>query len=74
MREVFSNQPAGTQPVGARGKTIEPLSPSGYIRVNGELWRARSRRDSHVPANAPVVVRDADGITLIVEEAAEDVS
>lgn len=74
MRVVFSSPPATPQPVGARGETVEPLSPSGYIRVNGELWKAKSRAGSHLPAGTPVVVRDAHGITLIVEEMEEHVS
>jgi len=54
--------------IGAVGKTTRPLSPSGYISVRGELWRAELT-DSHsfVEKDHPVVVRKVEGLTLIVE-------
>jgi len=67
MRTVF--QPAGDpSPVGADGETVEALRPLGYVRVNGELWRARHARSARLPAGRRVVVRAASGLTLIVEE------
>jgi membrane protein implicated in regulation of membrane protease activity len=67
LRTIF--RPArGPIPVGARGETVEALRPVGYVRVNGELWRARTRRGG-LPAGRPVIVRAASGLTLIVEEA-----
>lgn len=74
MRAVFSSMPSSSQPIGMFGETVEPLSPWGYIRVNGELWKAKSLQGSHVPTGTPVIVRDADGLTLIVEEAEEHAS
>lgn len=74
MKVVFSSTPARPQPIGARGKTVETLSPSGYISVNGELWKAKSGAGSHLAAGTPVIVRAAHGITLMVEEVEEHVS
>jgi hypothetical protein len=37
MRAVF-RPPAPSVPLGARGKAIDRLAPSGYVRVNGVLW------------------------------------
>src|SRR5262249_36699126 len=51
--------------VGAVGEALEPLAPSGLIRVKGELWAARTLGPT-VPKGSPVVVRAAEGLTLIV--------
>jgi membrane protein implicated in regulation of membrane protease activity len=66
MRAVF-RAPVPTRPIGRRAEAVERLAPSGYVRVDGELWKARARggdvaRDEHV------IVQDADGLTLIVEK------
>jgi membrane protein implicated in regulation of membrane protease activity len=42
--------------VGAVGEALEPLAPSGLIRVKGELWAARTLGPT-VPKGSPVVVR-----------------
>jgi membrane-bound ClpP family serine protease len=55
--------------LGARGRAVERLDPSGYVRVDGELWRAEAM-DGEIAAGAQVVVREADGLTLRVESAA----
>jgi membrane protein implicated in regulation of membrane protease activity len=55
--------------VGAQGETLEGLSPSGYVRVGGELWRAEARDGRTIAAGVPVVVRGARGLLLLVEEA-----
>jgi membrane-bound serine protease (ClpP class) len=60
--------PASTRLVGARGRTTEALRPSGYVRANGELWRATTRDGRHLPAGAAVTVVGAEGLTLVVEE------
>lgn len=57
--------PASPRHVGAVGEAVEPLAPSGFVRVNGELWAARTLGPA-VPKGHPVVVRAAEGLTLIV--------
>jgi membrane-bound ClpP family serine protease len=55
--------------VGGKGVAYETLDPEGYIRINGELWKARiESTDRPVPKNATVRVTDARGLMLIVEE------
>ena len=49
-------------------ETLEWLSPSGYVRVGGELWRAEARDGRAIAAGARVVVREARGLSLVVEE------
>lgn len=53
--------------VGARGIAAQSLSPDGYIRVHGELWRARTQ-DTNQPVarGAPVKVCGIQGLTLLV--------
>jgi membrane protein implicated in regulation of membrane protease activity len=65
MRQVFQAPPPA-RPIGQRAEAVERLAPGGYVRVNGELWKARAR-GGEVAAGDAVVVRDAEGLTLIVE-------
>jgi membrane protein implicated in regulation of membrane protease activity len=65
MRQVFQ-APLPARPVGQRAHAVERLAPEGYVRVNGELWKARAR-SGDIAAGDAVVIRDAEGLTLIVE-------
>lgn len=52
---------------GARGVATERLNPSGYVRVRGELWRARLAHGTRpVNKGEPVQVQVTRGLTLIV--------
>jgi membrane-bound serine protease (ClpP class) len=51
--------------VGATGEVTDGLTPSGHIRVLGELWEARASSD--LPAGAHVRVVAVDGLKLEVE-------
>lgn len=54
--------------IGARGVVMDPIAPLGYVRLDGELWRAEAvppRRE--IPAGASVVVRAVQGLTFLVE-------
>jgi membrane-bound serine protease (ClpP class) len=51
--------------IGQAGVAATPLSPDGQIRIQGELWQARSVMP--VPVGASVVVRGAEGFVLEVE-------
>ena len=37
-------EPPRARLVGARGRAVERLAPVGYVRVDGELWRAETSR------------------------------
>ncbi len=70
LRETF--RPAGDpRPVGARGRVVDDLAPTGQVRVRGELWRATTRDGRTLPGGAPVRVVEAHGLLLVVE--ADDV-
>lgn len=53
--------------IGARGEVVEALRPEGWIRIHGELWRARSPET--LDAGESVRVREIDGLMLLVERA-----
>lgn len=61
-------EPPRTRLVGARGRAVERLAPVGYVRVDGELWRAETS-GAEIEAGTPIVVREASGLTLRVEPA-----
>jgi len=50
--------------VGQHGLVEAALSPEGWVRVQGERWRARST--SEIPAGAPVTVEAVEGLSLRV--------
>jgi membrane-bound ClpP family serine protease len=53
--------------IGSTGVAVDQLSPSGYVRINGELWRARViENDSTIEKGETVVVKGVDGLTLTV--------
>jgi len=56
-----------TQVIGAVGRVIKPLDPTGTVLVNGEIWSARSTQD--LSAETEVVVQARRGLELTVEKA-----
>jgi membrane protein implicated in regulation of membrane protease activity len=71
VRRSFSlgeSEWVGIRPlIGARGIATEDLSPSGWVRVKGELWRARAKEDAPVAGGTYVRVREVRGMTLLIE-------
>jgi membrane protein implicated in regulation of membrane protease activity len=51
--------------VGRRATTVGPLLRTGQVRVDGELWDARS--EAEVEPGEPVVIRAVNGLVLDVE-------
>ena len=51
--------------VGCCGKATTPLIPEGYVKVNGELWRALSS-DTSINEGDDIVVVELDRLTLRV--------
>ena len=51
--------------VGRRAVAVGPLAPGGQVKVDGELWEARS--EAPVDPGAEVVVRAVEGLVLHVE-------
>lgn len=55
--------------IGCRGVAVEPLAPSGYVRVGGELWKARADSETPIAPHLPVEVIGAEGLILAVRRA-----
>ena len=58
--------------IGRRGVAVEPLAPAGYVRIGGELWRARSDDATPIAAHLTVEVVGAEGLVLSVRNAEPD--
>lgn len=52
--------------IGLEGEVIEPLAPSGVIRVKGEYWKAKSA-GSNIAAGEKVEILKLDNLTLEVK-------
>lgn len=50
------------------GIAIEPLDPSGMVKIRGEIWRASSMNGETIPAGARIKVVKRDNIQLLVEK------
>jgi membrane protein implicated in regulation of membrane protease activity len=50
--------------VGRTAAALGQLTPEGQVKLDGELWRARS--DEPVERGAHVVVKGVEGLTLVV--------
>jgi membrane-bound serine protease (ClpP class) len=53
--------------VGRKAVAVSALDPEGQVKLDGELWRARS--GAPVESGTEVVVERVDGLTLHVEPA-----
>ncbi len=53
--------------IGKPGKTTTALSPTGEVRVEGVVWRARSA-SGDMPEGRTVKVKAVEGLVLVVEE------
>ena len=53
--------------IGQRGTAVEPLSPGGYIRLQGELWKAETVSGCPAIAEGQTVkVESAHGLKVFV--------
>ncbi len=63
-RKALDKKPIISPYVGSRGRTTTPISPTGYVRVDGELWPASS--SSTINADEEIVVVGMKEMTLLV--------
>lgn len=71
VRKAYEPQEGRNPMIGALGVAGDRLAPSGYVRIGGELWKARTLGSSiAIDRGETVRVRDVEGLTLIVEHAA----
>jgi membrane protein implicated in regulation of membrane protease activity len=60
---------ANLRMIGDKGVAQEFLNPSGYILINGELWKAEVAKGSPpIPKGTLLRVKEIHGLNLIVEE------
>ena len=63
-KKALIKKPMISLDIGSRGRTTTPISPKGYVRVNGELWQASS--NSTIDAGEEITVVGIEGITLLI--------
>jgi membrane-bound serine protease (ClpP class) len=51
--------------IGKIGKTLEPLNPSGQVKISGEIWKATSTTGI-IYENTDIEVVDINGLELLV--------
>ena len=68
LRKAYQLEASGAaQLVGLRGVARDPLDPTGYVYVHGELWRARTEAGAAaIPAGTEVRVVQGHRMTLTV--------
>ena len=55
--------------IGLEGYAVDHLSPRGYIKVRGELWKAElTHKNAVVGKGEKVKVKEINGLTLIVTQ------
>ncbi|MFT4293933.1 MAG: NfeD family protein [Micropruina sp.] len=53
--------------VGSTGRAMTAITgSSGEVKVNGEMWQARSFGDVEIDEGAPVEIFEVDGTTVVV--------
>ena len=52
--------------IGVVTEKIDNLAPTGLVKVNGNVWTARSVDDSVIEENDRVVIKEISGVKLLV--------
>jgi membrane-bound serine protease (ClpP class) len=66
-RRYFTDEPAQRRIVGEVAIAVSDLTPSGFVRVHGELWQAHTEAAEVIRKDALVRVSNIDGLELTVE-------
>jgi membrane protein implicated in regulation of membrane protease activity len=66
-KKALDKKPMISPDVGSKCQAATPLTPEGYVRVNGELWQATS--SSAVDTGEEVVIVGIKRMTLLVSPA-----
>jgi membrane-bound serine protease (ClpP class) len=69
-KKALTKKPMISPDIGNRGRAATPISPTGYVRVNGELWRASS--NSSIDAGEEISVVGIEGMMLLVSPVEKD--
>ncbi len=67
-RRTFFIRPKGARDsiIGSQGTVVKPLTPQGYVKVQGVLWKAVSG-ESEVSVGDEVEVTGIEGLKLVVK-------
>ena len=71
-KKALTKKPMISPDIGSRGRAATPISPTGYVRVNGELWRASS--SATIDAGEEIIVVGINGMKLLISSIKEDSS
>ena len=69
-KKALVKKPMISLDIGSRGRTTTLISPTGYVRVNGELWRASS--SSIIAAGEEIAVVGIEGMMLLISPIEKD--
>jgi membrane-bound serine protease (ClpP class) len=69
-KKALGKKPMISPDIGSRGQTTTPISPTGYVRVNGELWQASS--SSTIGAGEEIAVVGMKGMMLLISPIEKD--
>jgi membrane-bound serine protease (ClpP class) len=69
-KKALTKKPMISPDIGSRGRAATPISTIGYVRVNGELWRASS--NATIDAGEEIVVVGIEGMTLLISSTEKD--
>ena len=53
--------------LGSRGRVVSPLIPQGLIKINDELWKAKSA-GQRIGTDEEVIVVEQEGLKLVVRK------
>ena len=71
LRSAYQSDPRSVieRLVGLPGVAVEPLAPSGYVRVRGELWQAEAvPSEVEIRPGQTIVVHAVRGTVLVVRD------
>lgn len=64
----WDHKKSGDDMIGSEGIATEKISPTGYVMVRGELWKAQAIDKNMIIENGQkVLVDDIDGLTLYIK-------
>jgi len=69
-KKALTKKPMISLDIGSHGRAATPISTTGYVRVNGELWRASS--NSNIDAGEEISVVGIEGMMLLVSPVEKD--
>ncbi len=70
VRSAYETRVAtgATRLVGRTAVVVRAVAPIGQVRIDGEIWQARTADGRTVERGRTVEVLDAEGLTLVVSE------